>query len=193
MIKLHIFDVDGTILDSHQFWSNVIGNYLKEKNIIIPSDAEKILTPMGFSEAVSYIKEKFLYDISYDEIFNEINNIIIRYYTNDVMPFNDMLSIIDELVKAGEKLVIYTNSNLEMVKPALIRINIFNHFEHIFTPEKDSIGYSKNNPIGFRFVCDKMNVSPTEAILYDDADYALKAASSIGIKTKSFNPNRSPR
>ena len=46
-IKLHIFDMDGTLLDSMRMWDNISSDYLRTKGIEPPENLASILDPMS--------------------------------------------------------------------------------------------------------------------------------------------------
>ena len=54
-IKLHIFDMDGTLLDSMRMWDNISSDYLRTKGIEPPENLASILDPMTFPEVCSYL------------------------------------------------------------------------------------------------------------------------------------------
>ena len=64
---------------------------------------------------------------------------------------------------------------------ALNRLDLFNLFDFIQTP--DSIGFKKNENGYWQNALDKYNIKAKDAVLFDDALYAIKAAKKLGIKT----------
>ena len=86
MIKLAIFDLDGTLVDSMHYWSIAPLDYIKEKNIDITIDQElsdKFLS-MSLVESAIYFKENYGITDPIDKICLDIDKKMEYYYLNYV-------------------------------------------------------------------------------------------------------------
>ena len=79
--KLHIFDMDGTILDSMPMWSTIASDYLDSYDIPHDDDVNKLIEAYTLENAAKYFIElgldKTIYDIIkdiYDFSFNKYKN-----------------------------------------------------------------------------------------------------------------------
>ena len=59
-IKLIIFDLDGTLLDSCKIWKEVDINFFKKRNLLMPSTYSQDISHMGLTAASKYTKETFI-------------------------------------------------------------------------------------------------------------------------------------
>ncbi|MGM9535079.1 MAG: HAD hydrolase-like protein, partial [Intestinibacter sp.] len=57
--RLLIFDMDGTLLDSMEFWQNLGRKYLESKGKSPEDDLEDIIESMTLQESASYFKKKY--------------------------------------------------------------------------------------------------------------------------------------
>ena len=62
-MKLAIFDMDGTILDSMGLWLNAGELYLKTLGITAEKDLGKKLFELNMEEGAEYMKEKYMMQI----------------------------------------------------------------------------------------------------------------------------------
>ena len=76
---------------------------------------------------------------------------------------------IEELIKRGYKLSILSNFDYSPTAHKLLELyNITNYFNYIFISEE--IGWRKPSPSAFRYVIDRLDISPSEAVFIGD-DY----------------------
>ena len=57
--RLLIFDMDGTLLDSMEFWQNLGRQYLESKGKSPDDDLEDVIESMTLQESASYFKKKY--------------------------------------------------------------------------------------------------------------------------------------
>ena len=57
--KLFLLDMDGTLLDSMEFWQNLGRQYLESKGKTPENNLEKIIESMTLKESASYFKTKY--------------------------------------------------------------------------------------------------------------------------------------
>ena len=57
--RLLIFDMDGTLLDSMEFWQNLGRKYLESKGKLPEANLNFIIDPMTLEESASYFKTKY--------------------------------------------------------------------------------------------------------------------------------------
>lgn len=188
MEKLHIFDIDGTVLDSMVMWENLPCLYLRNLGIEPPDGIAEIIDPMTVPECEAYIADRFNIEGGQPAIAEGIHAVLQDYYVNKLEPFDDILPELDELKSKGEKMIVFSNTPHYLLDMALDRCNLMKYFERVFCVE--DIGIRKDNPDAFKSVCHEMGVEPVHAIMYDDSDYALNAARAAGLTVKEYDRYR---
>jgi len=86
MTALHIFDCDGTLLDSMRMWDNISSDYLRSLGIQPPEDLAEILDPLTFPESVQYLVDHFDLD-GYENTSRGLMDRVLWHYENDLSCF----------------------------------------------------------------------------------------------------------
>lgn len=184
MSKLHIFDVDGTILDSMKMWETLGSTYLKSKGCREFEKVDRIIASMTLDEAALYMKREYKLTEGPETIRREITAVIEDQYANVIRPFPETMELLHRIAKTGETMVILSISDRKCITLAMKRLGIYDYFSRIYTDTDFQI--SKRDPEIFRKVCELHHVIPAEAIVYDDADYAINAAKEAGCQVMAF-------
>ncbi len=176
-----IFDLDGTLLDSMYAWQNLGQDYLMSKGICPSDNLNEILAPMSMQEAAEYFRKAFSLKISSDKIISEINNFIEDKYKYELKLKPYVMEYLHKLKDDDVKTCIATASPLRLAIAALRRNEIIDCFSFVLSC--DEVGAGKTKPDIFYLAANKLNASPSEIAVYDDADFALITAREAGFYT----------
>lgn len=179
---LHIFDVDGTLLDSMSLWDNLAHRYLAEKGLTAPADLKKTIEAMTLAESTAWFHEALGIPEPPAEIERELLALIERQYREEVRLFPGAAAFLHALRREGGRMVIFTTSDLACITPALRREGVLALFDEIYTAA--TLGHGKSGPEGFLAICRLQGVSPAETLVYEDADYAIAAARAAGCRVR---------
>ena len=72
-IKIAIFDLDGSLVDSMWIWKDIDIEYLGRFGIQLPQSLQSEIEGMSFSETAVYFKERFHIPDSLDKIKEDWN------------------------------------------------------------------------------------------------------------------------
>ena len=67
MIKGVIFDADGTLLKSMEFWDSMVVHLIESTGAAPSDNLTEILTPMSMLEGAEYIKEEYRLPFSVED------------------------------------------------------------------------------------------------------------------------------
>ena len=83
-MKGYIFDLDGTLVDSMWVWEDLAAVYLQTKGIKAEENLSKELQLMTMTDAIRYLKEKYVIQDSLAQMRTEVYAIVRRRYRQEV-------------------------------------------------------------------------------------------------------------
>ena len=179
-IKAAIFDVDGTLLDSMGLWKNIGSDYLRARGISPCEGLDEILKPMSTRQAAHYYQEAYGLSLSTDEIVDEVNAMIERYYRDEVQLKAGASEFLALLHQKEVSMCIVTASECALVQAALRRLNALHFFSRIFTCE--SVGHGKDEPVIYETALSSLGAHKSETLVFEDALYAIRTAKAAGFR-----------
>lgn len=180
-IKLIIFDLDGTLLDSGAIWKDVDKKFFKKRNIQMPEDYGKTIAHMGFDNASKYTKERFNLEESPEEIIKEWENEVIYGYQNEIKLKDHAKEFIKLCKSKGCILTIATANQENCYLPCLKRNDIFDYFTKILDVKNYKDG--KKSPQIYLDIANSFSLKPEEILVMEDISTALKSAKEGGFIT----------
>jgi len=180
MNKYHIFDLDGTLVNSMPRWGEVMTRLLDEQGVEYPKNLINIITPLGYRKTAEYIKELGV-RASVDEILAKIQEYAIHAYANliEMKPF--AVDYLNKLKGCGCNLYVLTASPHEMTDVCLKRWGVYDMFDIIWT--SDELGLPKSDPEIYSKVAGIIGADISEITFYDDNLGAITAGTKAGLYT----------
>lgn len=188
MTKIHIFDIDGTVLDSMRMWDSLSSLYLESIGIEPPANLAETLDPFTYPEALEYLVTTFNIPGGVEAVTAGMDEVLHDQYDNKLELFDDIKEELDQLYDNGETMVVFSNTPHEFLDAALKRTGIWGMFGKVFCVE--DIGIRKDCADSFRMVCTLLGVEPCETLVYDDSPYAIEAAKEAGCEVKVYDRYR---
>lgn len=177
-LKGAIFDLDGTLLDSMPLWDHVGEDYLREQGITPEEGLKERFIAMSLFQAAQYFQEHYRVPYTEDEISDQINALIERYYRYELPLKPHAAEFLQKLGKAGVKMCVATATDRHLVEAALKRLGIADHFQCIFTCSE--VGCGKDEPIIFHKALETLGTGLEDTYVFEDALYAIRTAKAAG-------------
>lgn len=176
MIKLLIFDLDGTLVDTLQDITNAI-NYAIEPYGIGPFSAEKIksMVGSGISRLISDILPP---DVDKEQAVQRF----LEYYTAHLLDNTKPYPKVKEtLMKLGDyKMAVISNKRERLSRYCLEGLGLLKHFDIVLG--SDSVAERKPSPVPVLEVLKRLGFSKDEAVVIGDSNYDIESAHSAGVK-----------
>jgi len=185
-MKAHIFDSDGTLIDSMGAWIGINRSFLAKHGIAIPPEDEynkfvtKIL-PLTPLQSAAYVIKYFNIDEDAENVMNENNAMALNVYKNIIPLKPGVLDYLQNLHAKGAKMSVATSAPTHLCLAALKNNKIKDLFDAICMTEE--VGLGKSSPDVFLLAARRMGVKPEDCIVYDDSLTAIRTAKRIGMTT----------
>lgn len=171
---LVIFDLDGTLADTHQLIFDSF-NFVLRKYKSIEMTPQQILSYFGPPEEVC-IKNMLGMD-NFDSVWHDY----LDYYEthlNESTVFIGIPQLLKRLKEAGSLLGIFTAKGTNTTESTLKYHGLRKLFDIVVTGS--AVKNHKPNPEGIQFALNALKVEPSEAVVVGDSPSDCRAASSAG-------------
>jgi|Deesub1362B_J571_1020462.scaffolds.fasta_scaffold00387_10 HAD superfamily hydrolase (TIGR01549 family) len=172
-----IFDLDGTIVNSHSHTTNYLRYVLKKFGNLELSEDE-ISQLFGPSERKIF--ERFIDSCKIDECYKEYFNLFKKNITKITL-FNGFPHILKFLNSMRRKLAIFTGRGRELTLYILKQKNLLRYFEIIVT--SDDVDRHKPQPDGVLKACYFLNIPPSKVLHIGDSPLDIASGKKAGAFT----------
>ncbi len=187
-VKLLIFDLDGTLLDSMNVWNKVDIDFLGRYGFEVTPEYTDVVKRVSVDEAALYTKQKFRLPLTPEEIIAEWNKMVNVFYKNDVELKPNVRAYLDEAKQLGFEMGVATALTRNNAVAGLVRNRILEMFESVITLEDVGKKIDKSSPDIFLKVLNYVNakgqnITPSQSLVYDDVAVAAGGARNGGFLT----------
>lgn len=177
-IKGAIFDMDGTLTNSMERWSEIYAELTGYLKIELPQGFMMKVNHIPMRERVKVIISEFNLKADESEVYGFWVKRASKYYENvfKIKPY--MLDTVKELNALGVKMAIATASDKRCAE-AFIKNNKLTEYISSVTG-LDEVSRPKSFPDIYIKAAKKLDVNPNECIVFEDALTAIKAAKNGG-------------
>ncbi|MGL4849877.1 MAG: HAD family hydrolase [Clostridium sp.] len=188
-INAVIFDLDGTLIDSLWVWHQIDIDYLGSKGIKVPTNLHKEIGHLSFAQTAAYFKSTFNIPDSTEIIIDTWNKMAYEFYSTRTPLKNGAKEFIQGLKKKGIKIGLATSNSQRLLEAALNQHNIYHLFDSItLTSEVDK---GKDCPDVYLLASKKLNVPPSECLVFEDILPAVKGALKANMKVVTIEDHES--
>lgn len=181
MSLLHIFDMDGTLLDSMHLWRDIDHQYLSQHGVTYDEKQLDVIKNMTNRECADYFIHTFKIKKDPQLIMQEWAAMAKASYENELQLKPYAAKYLKSIHERKEKMILATSCDRDFAAAAMKRLNVLQYFDRIITTSE--IGIGKDDPAFFSQCASLLNILPHHCIVYDDLYIALCSAASLGMKT----------
>ncbi len=181
MKKTHIFDLDGTLIDSMPYWSGAMLALLDEHHIAYPANIIEQITPLGNVGAVTYFRDELGLIIRDEDAVKFIVETMLPHYRDSIPLKAGVLDYLHHLREAGCTLAVLTASPHITLDPCLKRNGIYDLFNEVWSCE--DFGKVKSDPTIYTDVVTRLGTTVEDCVFYDDNIHAITTAKAAGLAT----------
>ena len=193
-VKLLIFDLDGTLLDSMSVWHDVDVEFLGRYGYEVTPEYTDIVKRASIEDAARYTQEKYRIPLTWQEIVDAWESMVYEFYRSEVTLKEGAREYLDEAKKLGFKLCVTTALSKKNANASLEATGIKDLFDCVITLEDLDGNVNKGSPDIFLratgYISARGNViTPDQALVYDDVLQAIEGARAGGFKTCAVYDN----
>ena len=175
-----IFDMDGTLMNSMDYWAVAASEYLRSKGITPFDYDDKHFLEDGMRVWYQSAVENHGLTEPYETVAGDIYAIMDKYYNNDVKLKDGVPEMLQRLKAHGVKMCIASATDKEYVEKILTRLGIIDYFSEIFTSR--SVGLGKRYPLIYEKALEFLGTDRETTYVFEDAHYAICTCRNNGFK-----------
>lgn len=177
MIKLCIFDFDGTLVDTREFILQAFEYTLEKSGLNIPP-REEILSKIGKPLNIDY---QTITGLSNTEELCEIHRAFQNEHQDLVTLFPDVKDTLTELKKLGIKIVISTTRSKITSLASIEQVGILDYLDLVLSIE--DISAPRPDPDCIRKSTERFSALPEQTLMIGDRAIDIEAGKNAGVKT----------
>jgi phosphoglycolate phosphatase len=178
-IKLIMFDLDGTLVDTSKDITNAL-NYALKTYSIKKLTVKETVKMVG--EGTTRLIEKIIGDEKLP-MRDEIIKRFIEYYSEHLTDYSREYPYVRETLEQlnGYKKAIISNKRESLSSKLLEKLDLFKYFNLVVG--SDTTSEKKPSPLAIFHVMEKLNTNQNESMIVGDSNYDIEAGKKAGIKT----------
>ena len=184
-IKVAIFDMDGTLVDSLMIWdvlwSTFGERYLNDKTFVPSLEDDKKVRTLTLKDAMYLIHKNYQLGESGEELLALANVIMKDFYANSVELKSGVREFLEYCKNKGVKMCIASATAPELIDVAMNHCNIGKYFLQVFSC--GTIGKGKDEPDVFLKAAEFLGAEIKETWVFEDSLTAIETATKIGMPT----------
>ena len=184
MVEAVVFDMDGVIVDTEQYWIEeepaILDAALPEGHSVAPQD----ITGIQVHEQFEMLAEEYEMQVSRDEYFELFDEVAERVYERaDLLPgFHDVLDSIEE---RGLPIGLATSSYPRWIEIVFEAHDLQDRFDAVVSADEiDAAG--KPEPDIYETVASRLGVDPSEMLVVEDSESGIEAGARSGAYTIAY-------
>lgn len=188
-LKLIIFDLDGTLVDTVQDITDALNHALRPCGI----EALTVRETVGMvGEGITKLVEKIL-PAGKIHIKDDVIQRFLEYYSEHLTDKSKEYPHVRETLEAlsGFKKAVISNKREALSKGLLEELNLLQYFDLIIG--SDTAGERKPSPIPVLYVISKLGLTSEESIIVGDSNYDIEAGKKAGVKTVAVTYGYRPK
>lgn len=174
-----IFDLDGTLVDSMEWWKGLAEEFLRSQGVEeLPDSLLSQIKTMTIPESAALFIRIFGISGTVSSVAEEMNALMDRHYREDISLKPGVKAYLRRLKEKGVRMCVASATSKELVEACLKRLGAADYFEAFLSCE--DVGVGKTRPDIYLEAAQRMGAKPKDTAVYEDALYAAETAKKAG-------------
>jgi phosphoglycolate phosphatase len=178
-LKLIIFDLDGTLVDTVKDITNALNFALKPygQEVLSVQDTRKMV-----GEGITKLIEKVLGDRK-SRLSNIVSKRFLDYYTKHIIDYSSPYPRVRETLEKlnGYKKAVISNKREYLSRMLLDKLDLLKYFDLVVG--SDTTSERKPSPVPVIYAITKLSAGSHESVMVGDSNYDIEAGKKAGLKT----------
>lgn len=163
-----IFDMDGVLIDSEPLWRRAMIKGFQEFHITLTEEDCRRTTGSRFDEVVKFWLHYYnKTEISPKQVEDRITDILLELIANEGKAIEGVLSLLNYCKEKKLKVGLATSSSHKLLDAVLKKLNLEQSFDIAISAEY--MKYGKPHPEVFLVCAEKLEVAPSECVIFEDS------------------------
>lgn len=184
-----IFDMDGVLLNSHQYNILAINEVLGKYDLHIskiPDPHNQEWRGGSFKDLLSAIHSLHKIKLDIVDFAKEVDHLQFkRMELDEALLHKSLSTFLGALKASGLKVALCSSSRKGRIIKTLQLLDIRNHFEIIVSA--DDVGLHKPAPDCYRLACELLGKAPSQCIAIEDSLAGIMSAKTAGMNVIGFS------
>ncbi len=194
MLQAVLFDLDGVLADSEPWWNEIDAKLLAEYGVDYHGEYHREVLGVSYRLAIEFYKKAFNLTAPTEEMMKRRGEIATEFFANKVEPFPGTNKVLEALLQMKLRLEpplrlgLATSSVGSSARPFLDRHQLTKYFDVIVTG--DEVDHGKPAPDIYLRAAEKLNVTPGECLVVEDALSGIAAAKAANMRVVAVPDRR---
>ena len=177
-IKLVIFDLDGTLVDSKYDLTDSV-NFVRKEHGLNPLPVDKVASYLG-SGITALVKAVLaeLKNENFDLAVKMFKDNYAKHLTDKTLPYNNIMKVLSNI---SQPKVLLSNKDEKFSKQILKTLNLSQYFTEIYGG--DSFKEKKPNPLPIYEIMKKFSLNKENLVMIGDGANDIMVGKNAGITT----------
>lgn len=185
-VEAVLFDLDGTLLDSHRALEGVFWRFLDVHGITRSAVDIHQFDGLTILEIVAALRTDWSLAADENSLFTAYLDGVRSAYVDQVFPFKGADAMLRRLHGHGTKLALVTAATSAVLMPLLKQLLWSELFDAVIPG--DRVPRGKPAPDGYFAALQQMKVPPAQAIAVEDSRHGITAARAAGLAVVGIAP-----
>ena len=176
-----IFDMDGTLTDSMDYWRVLGRDYLAARGVEVTTQMLERMVALTMTDTARYFMDELGMPGPEQAIIDGLHQVMEQNYRQKVPLRPGVADYLERLRDRGVQMCVATGTAAPLARLCLERLEVADYFVDILSCE--DIGLSKEHPDIYLLAAQRLGSAPGETAVFEDACYAARTAKKAGFYT----------